>query len=71
METVFNKVRKSAPKAALLMAVAAGAMLQGCSSTESSEAAALVSGVAGDAASKVYVAPGQHDELYTDRKSVV
>ncbi|ARS35182.1 Sec-dependent nitrous-oxide reductase [Pontibacter actiniarum] len=65
METVFNKVRKSAPKAALLMAVAAGAMLQGCSSTESSEAAALVSGVAGDAASKVYVAPGQHDELYT------
>ncbi len=47
------------------MAVAAGAMLQGCSSTESSEAAALVSGVAGDAASKVYVAPGQHDELYT------
>ncbi|PRY03379.1 nitrous oxide reductase apoprotein [Pontibacter ummariensis] len=65
METVINKFRKVAPKAALLVAVAAGAALQGCSGIEGADSASTATAVAGDAASQVYVAPGKHDELYT------
>ncbi|MDX5438053.1 MAG: nitrous oxide reductase, partial [Pontibacter sp.] len=65
METLINKFRKAAPKAALVMAVAAGAALQGCSNTEGGNTSATAEGVASDAASAVYVAPGKHDELYS------
>ncbi|SFG46985.1 Sec-dependent nitrous-oxide reductase [Pontibacter chinhatensis] len=65
METLINKFKKAAPKAALLMAVAAGSALQGCSNTDGRNAGSTAEGVASDAASAVYVAPGKHDELYS------
>ncbi|WP_242920148.1 Sec-dependent nitrous-oxide reductase [Pontibacter liquoris] len=62
METLYKKVNK----AALLLAVAAGAALQSCSGIESSQAnTAVASQADADAATKVYVAPGKHDELYS------
>ena len=64
MDTSIFKLKKLVPKAALLMAVAAGTALQGCSNTEGG-ASASAEGVASDAATAVYVAPGKHDELYS------
>ncbi len=50
----------------MLLTLAAGLMLQGCGGVEGSSANAVGSAQAdADAASKVYVAPGKHDELYT------
>ncbi|MBA9075680.1 Sec-dependent nitrous-oxide reductase [Rufibacter quisquiliarum] len=66
METFATKLWKNAPKAALLVAVAAGAMLQGCSNTKGSDATgATASALSSDAATQVYVKPGSHDELYS------
>ena len=65
METSIFKLKKMVPKAALLMAMAAGTALQGCSNTEGGSSNATTEGVAADAASAVYVAPGKHDELYS------
>jgi len=64
METLINKLKNVAPKATLLLAVAASMALQSCNKT-GGDGGAAASGLASDAASQVYVAPGQHDELYS------
>ncbi|MHC2991661.1 nitrous oxide reductase [Pontibacter sp. HJ8] len=64
MENLINQLKKSAPKVTLLMALAAGAALQACSG-DSGKANAKDDAVSSDAASAVYVAPGEHDELYS------
>jgi len=65
METLINKLKNAAPKAALLMALAAGTALQGCNKTNGDNGGATAEGLSSDAASKVYVAPGKHDEMYS------
>jgi nitrous-oxide reductase len=64
MGILINKFWKVAPKAALLLSIAAGTALQSCKSDGNSGGGAAA-GVDADAASKVYVAPGKHDELYS------
>jgi nitrous-oxide reductase len=64
MESFIKNLKTAAPKAALLMAVVAGTALQGCNKTNS-EGGATAEALSSDAASKVYVAPGKHDELYS------
>ena len=65
METLVNRFWKSAPKAALLLSLAAGSALQSCNKTGAGEGGGAAAGLDADAASKVYVAPGKHDELYS------
>ncbi|GAA4300899.1 Sec-dependent nitrous-oxide reductase [Nibribacter koreensis] len=66
METRFNQFWKTAPKAALLVAATVGSLLQGCSNTTGNDNnGATATALSSDAASKVYVAPGKHDELYS------
>jgi nitrous-oxide reductase len=57
--------RKMLPAAAFVFALAAMPGLQSCNKTDKSSGGATSSALSSDAASKVYVAPGKHDELYS------
>ncbi|AHM62486.1 nitrous-oxide reductase [Flammeovirgaceae bacterium 311] len=58
----IQSLKQHAPKAALLMAMAAVPFLQSCNTGDVNTAQASL--MSSDAASKVYVEPGKHDELY-------
>ena len=55
---------KTASLGAVLLAGVSTAVMQGCARTESGANQPVSSVLTGDAASKVYVAPGKHDEFY-------
>jgi nitrous-oxide reductase len=59
--------KKLLPGAAFVLALAAMPALQSCNKTDKSESSggATSSALSSDAASKVYVAPGKHDEYYS------
>ena len=57
--------KKLSPKAAMMLALAAAPLLQSCNKTNGDGGAAGSALSTTDAASKVYVAPGKHDELYS------